>query len=117
MKLAGPRKAMRGIAAAATIWQVVSQRRSVTSPPLTDLLSAVPRMVTQTVQGDYDGLPLPKLVLMGAGLAYVVSPVDLLPEALLLAVGAADDVVLLGWIASAVVEETEKFLVWERSRA
>jgi hypothetical protein len=45
--------------------------------------------------------------------AYVASPVDLLPEAVLPVVGAADDAVVLSWAIKAFVEETDRFLAWE----
>ena len=48
--------------------------------------------------------------------AYVVSPVDLLPEAVLSVVGLADDAVVLAWFATALVQDTDDFLAWEARR-
>ncbi len=82
-------------------------------PSLGDRAVALPRLVRAVASGDYTGTSAVRLALIAAGLAYVVSPVDLLPEALLGVVGLADDAVVLGWVTTALVEETEKYLAWE----
>ena len=82
-------------------------------PSLGDRAVAVPRMVKAIRSGEYTGTSMAKLGLLVAGTAYVASPVDLLPEALLGVVGLADDAMVLGWVATTLVEETEKFLDWE----
>lgn len=84
-------------------------------PSLGERASAVPRMVTAIRSGEYTGTSMGKLGLVAAGAAYVVSPVDLLPEAVLGVLGLADDAMVLGWVATTLVEETEKFLEWERA--
>jgi uncharacterized membrane protein YkvA (DUF1232 family) len=53
---------------------------------------------------------------MAAAAAYVISPLDLIPEAFLLVVGLADDAVMITWLAGAVLAETERFLEWEQQR-
>lgn len=83
-------------------------------PSVGQRLAALPRMITATLRGRYDGGK--RLALMVAALAYVVSPLDLLPEALLLLPGLADDALLVTWLAGAVLAETERFLDWERGR-
>lgn len=84
-------------------------------PPLGRRLAALPRMVMATLRGQYDGRM--RLALMVAALAYVLSPVDLVPEAVLMAFGLADDALVITWLAGAVLSETERFLHWERGRA
>ncbi|WP_213453567.1 YkvA family protein [Rhizomonospora bruguierae] len=84
-------------------------------PPLGRRLAALPRMIRATMRGQYDGGR--RLALMAAGLAYVASPIDLIPEGLLLLVGLADDAVMVAWLAGAVLSETERFLEWERRGA
>lgn len=81
-------------------------------PPLGKRLSALPRMIRASMRGEYDGGK--RLALMGAGLAYVVSPIDLVPEGVLLLFGLVDDAVAVAWLAGAVLSETERFLEWER---
>lgn len=85
-------------------------------PTLGDRAVAVPRLVAAVRAGEYQGTSMLKLALVAAGAAYVVSPVDLLPESLLGVLGLADDAMVLGWVATTVVEETERFLEWEREQ-
>lgn len=66
------------------------------------------------MRGEYDGGL--RVAMMGAATAYVVSPIDVVPEGLLLLLGLADDVVVGTWLAGAVLGETERFLEWERQR-
>lgn len=84
-------------------------------PSLGRRLAALPRMVLATLRGQYDGGG--RLALMAAALVYVLSPVDLVPEALLMALGLVDDAVVITWLAGALLSETERFLHWERGRA
>ena len=55
-------------------------------------------------------------VLAIAVAGYALSPVDLIPELVLPLIGLGDDAVVIGWIAVALINETESFLSWERDR-
>jgi uncharacterized membrane protein YkvA (DUF1232 family) len=83
-------------------------------PSMGRRLGAVPRMIRASMRGEYDGGT--RLAMMAVAGIYVVSPVDLVPEALLLVVGLIDDVAVVGWLAGAVLSETERFLRWEAGR-
>ena len=83
-------------------------------PSLSKRLAALPRMIKASARGEYDGGK--RLVLMAAATAYVVSPIDLVPEAFLFLVGLADDAVMIAWLAGTVLSETERFLEWEKQR-
>jgi uncharacterized membrane protein YkvA (DUF1232 family) len=83
-------------------------------PSLGKRLAALPRMMAATAKGQYDGGV--RVALMAVATAYVVSPIDVIPEAFLLVVGLADDAVMITWLAGAVLAETERFLEWERQR-
>ncbi|WP_370892394.1 YkvA family protein [Janibacter sp. GXQ6167] len=87
------------------------------SPGLWQRLRAVPRMVRAVRSGAYTGVSSARLAMMMAGVAYVVSPIDLMPEGLLFIVGLADDALVLSWLAVALVNETEDFLAWEKGMA
>lgn len=87
------------------------------SPGLWQRLRAVPRMVRAVRSGAYTGLSSGRLAMMLAGVAYVISPIDLMPEGLLFIVGLADDALVLSWLAVALVNETEDFLAWEKGMA
>ena len=105
---------IRRFAALRSLWAVVSRQRRPDAPPLRSLLSAVPRMVALTMSGRYTGLDRGRLLAMVLALAYVVSPIDVVPEAALFLLGFADDAMVLAWLAGAVLQEAETFLGWER---
>jgi len=83
-------------------------------PSLGKRLAALPRMMRASARGEYDGGW--RVAMMAAATAYVVSPIDVIPEAFLLVVGLADDAVMITWLAGTVLAETERFLEWERDR-
>ena len=84
-------------------------------PSISKRLAALPRMLKATAKGEYDGGM--RVAMMAAAAAYVVSPIDLIPEAFLLVIGLADDAVMIAWLAGTVLSETERFLNWEKQRA
>lgn len=77
-------------------------------------LSALPRLARSVAEGKYHGAGAGQLAMLTAAAAYVASPVDLLPEALLGVVGLADDAVVITWFAGTLVRLTDDFLDWER---
>lgn len=83
-------------------------------PSLGRRLAALPRMIMATLRGEYDGGL--RLALMAAAALYVVSPIDAVPELLLMLLGIVDDVVLITWLAGSLLSETERFLEWESRR-
>jgi uncharacterized membrane protein YkvA (DUF1232 family) len=107
-------------AALAALWKALVSGRS--GPSLGKRLAAIPRMIGAILTGRYDG----KARLFGMALvsAYIVSPIDLIPEGVLIPllgpfglVGLLDDSAAAIWLAGAVLSETERFLAWERERA
>ncbi|KGN41775.1 YkvA family protein [Knoellia aerolata] len=84
-------------------------------PSMVERAQAMPRLVRAVRSGEYTGTSFGRLALMLGAAGYLVSPVDLLPEALLGAFGLADDAVVGSWLAAQLVTETEDFLAWERS--
>jgi uncharacterized membrane protein YkvA (DUF1232 family) len=105
---------LKRTAAFTALWRALTDR-SRGGPPLGKRLGALPRMVWATMRGEYDGGL--RLALMAAATAYVVSPIDAVPEALVLVVGLVDDAVVVAWLAGTVLAETDRFLRWERTRA
>jgi len=83
-------------------------------PSIGKRIAALPRMIKASVRGHYDGGM--RVAMMAAATAYVVSPVDIIPEAALLVFGLADDAVMIAWLAGSVLSETERFLEWEKAR-
>ncbi|WP_068401740.1 YkvA family protein [Kribbia dieselivorans] len=90
--------------------------RAVTRPgsaTASQRLAALPRLFRAVVSGRYTGTPVRTLGLMVLALVYIVSPVDVMPEGMFALLGLADDVLVLSWLASTLVNVTEDFLHWE----
>jgi hypothetical protein len=85
------------------------------TPGLGTRLAAIPRMIGATMRGEYDGKS--RLAMMVVAGMYIVSPIDLVPEAFFLVLGLIDDAAVAAWFAGALLDETERFLEWERRRA
>ena len=85
------------------------------SPGIGERLVSLPRLFRATFRGEYAGTTRGRLLMVLGAVAYVVSPIDLVPELALSVFGLADDAVVVSWLAATVVNETESFLAWERS--
>lgn len=109
-----PKLGPRRIAAFRALWQAISQSRHPGAPGMGDRLRAIPRMARDALSGRYPELPRGRLGLLVLALAYLVSPVDLVPEAFLALLGLADDAVVALWLGGALLGETDRFLEWER---
>lgn len=83
-------------------------------PSVGERLSSLPRLVRAVARGEYVGATTGRLLLMVGALAWLVSPLDLLPEAVLGVFGLVDDAVIASWLVTTVVNETEAFIGWER---
>ena len=104
-------------AAFVALWQAFRAGKKPGTPGVAERLKAVPRMIFSRVRGRYTDLTWARLGLMAAAIGYVVSPIDALPEAFLLLPGLLDDAVVIAWLAGSLLDETERFLAWERGRA
>ncbi len=100
-------------AAFATVWTVLRGMRG--GPSLGARFSALPRMLGATLRGRYDGRGRVLGMILAA--LYIISPIDLIPEAFFAFFGLADDAFVAVWLAGALLSETERFLVWERRQA
>ena len=78
-------------------------------------LASIPRMARDVLVGRYDGLTRGRLALMVLAVLYIVSPVDLLPEAVLPMIGLADDAMVAAWLVAALVGATSAYGMWEGS--
>lgn len=107
----------RVAAGAVHLARAVHQASRPGSPSLVARLRAVPRLVRAVRSGEYTGMSSMQLAMVLAGVGYVVSPIDLVPEGFLLAVGLVDDVLVIGWLAMTLVRETEDFIAWEQGHA
>lgn len=101
------------VSAFAALFAALRAHRDLDSLGLGAQLLAVPRLVSATLKGHYPGLQRGRLLAMFAALAYIVSPIDLVPESIFAVLGLGDDALLLTWLAGAVLAETDAFLRWE----
>jgi uncharacterized membrane protein YkvA (DUF1232 family) len=76
-------------------------------------VASIPRLLRDTFNGRYDGLTRGRLALMLAALVYILSPIDLVPEALLTIPGLADDAAVAAWLVAAVMGATTAYRAWE----
>jgi uncharacterized membrane protein YkvA (DUF1232 family) len=85
--------------------------------PLRQRLGAVIPMLRDTFTGRWPGAP--KLRVMGgvAGLVYLVSPIDFLPEALLGPFGLGDDLAMAAVAVAALLSSAEEWLDARDARA
>ncbi|GEL20661.1 YkvA family protein [Pseudonocardia asaccharolytica] len=107
----------RRIAAFHALWRVVSQAGRPGDPGLGERVRALPRMLAGAVVGRYPGLRYGRLALLIAAVAYLVSPLDVVPEAALMILGFVDDTVVALWLGGAFLGETQRYLQWERVRS
>ena len=105
-------KTLQRTAAFRALWRAMTAGTR-GGPSLGRRLGALPRMIRASLRGEYDGGA--RLAMMAVAALYVISPVDLVPEFILVA-GLIDDVAVVGWLAGAVLSETERFLRWEARR-
>lgn len=73
-------------------------------------------MVGAAASGRYPHLGRGRLALFAMALLYLVSPVDLVPEAFLTVLGLGDDAVLAMWLGGALLVEADRYLGWQRER-
>ncbi|WP_260200441.1 YkvA family protein [Cruoricaptor ignavus] len=50
------------------------------------------------------------------GLAYIISPIDILPEIAIPFVGIVDDLAVLAFLMPRLMNEVERFLQWESDK-
>ncbi|MFG6138734.1 MULTISPECIES: YkvA family protein [Halomonas] len=94
------------------------------SPPLTRIkrragvflrmrraLRWFPPMLADVVRGRYRPVPWSALLWMLVALIYLVSPLDLIPDVLLV-VGLADDAMIVGWLLTRVDRALEDYRAW-----
>jgi uncharacterized membrane protein YkvA (DUF1232 family) len=79
-------------------------------------VASIPRLVRDVLLGRYDGTSRGRLALMALAVLYIVSPIDLLPEAVLTLPGLADDAAVAAWLIAALMSATTHYREWESGR-
>jgi uncharacterized membrane protein YkvA (DUF1232 family) len=103
-------------AAFRALWKAVALGRRPGAPSVGERVRALPRMFAGAATGRYPGLRRAQLGLLVLAVAYLVSPIDLVPEAFLPVIGLIDDGVVALWLGGAFLNETDRFLAWESDR-
>jgi uncharacterized membrane protein YkvA (DUF1232 family) len=103
------------LAAFRALWRVARAGHQPGAPSAGERFRALPRLVGGAVRGNYPGLGRGRLALFALGLVYIVSPVDVMPELVLTLLGLGDDTVVALWLAGSFLDETERYLRWERA--
>jgi uncharacterized membrane protein YkvA (DUF1232 family) len=78
--------------------------------PLFQRITAVPAMVRDTLTGRWAGAPRLRVVGGLAGVLYVLTPIDILPEILLGPFGIADDLAMAAVSVAALLSAAEDWL-------
>ncbi|GAA2844345.1 hypothetical protein GCM10010517_00470 [Streptosporangium fragile] len=106
---------MAKAARAAQAWRTYRDVTRPGSPGLGARIRALPRMIGAAMRGRYPGLGKGRLALLGLGVLYIVSPVDVVPDFLAL-IGVADDFGVFLWLTGSLLGESGRYVEWERER-
>lgn len=79
-----------------------------------DLQSLI-RMLNSWRLGKYKDISKRSMAMVAGALLYFVSPIDLIPDFLLM-VGFADDIAVLGFVINRLRKEVNKFKAWEKGQ-
>jgi len=105
-------KALRKVAEEAS--QTASRRSGPFETVLDDFRTLI-RLTVAYSRGHYRKIPADQLAVVVAGLVYVVSPIDLVPD--FLPGGFLDDAFVVGWVIKTVRAELDAFRAWEEGVA
>jgi uncharacterized membrane protein YkvA (DUF1232 family) len=108
---------VRRITAMKALWDAVRGAQRPGAPSVWARVSALPRMLAQGLTGRYPHLAKGRIGLAVVAVAYVLSPIDLVPELLLPILGLGDDALVAAWLAGTLLAETDNFLTWEKDQS
>ncbi|WP_240196898.1 YkvA family protein [Nonomuraea lactucae] len=98
---------------AAAAWRTYRDVTKPGTPGLMARVRAIPRMIGAVMRGDYAEMGRGRLAVMALGVVYLVSPIDLLPDFLVL-IGVADDFGVFLWLMGSLLGESGRYLSHER---
>ncbi|WP_235994670.1 YkvA family protein [Nonomuraea montanisoli] len=105
---------MAKAARAAAAWKVYRDVSKPGTPGLMARVRAIPRLIGAVINGRYEGMTKGKLALMGLGVAYLISPIDVLPD-FLPVIGVADDFGVFLWLLGSLLGESGRYVDHERT--
>jgi uncharacterized membrane protein YkvA (DUF1232 family) len=83
---------------------------------LGDQIRRLGRLIRAYADGSYRDISVGSIVLAVAAVLYLVTPVDLVPDAIP-GVGLVDDATVLAFVLGKLRYELERFAAWERADA
>ncbi|MEV4168056.1 YkvA family protein [Nonomuraea sp. NPDC049709] len=98
---------------AAAAWRTYREVTRPGSPKLMTRVRAIPRMIGAVMRGQYAGMGKSKLALLGLGVVYLISPIDVVPDFLML-IGVADDFGVFLWLLASLLGESGRYVQHER---
>ncbi|MFB4276327.1 YkvA family protein [Nonomuraea sp. MTCD27] len=98
---------------AAAAWRTYREVTRPGSPKLMTRVRAIPRMIGAVMRGQYAGMGRSKLALLGLGVVYLISPIDVVPDFLML-IGVADDFGVFLWLLASLLGESGRYVQHER---
>ncbi|MEV7010121.1 YkvA family protein [Streptosporangium sp. NPDC051022] len=104
---------MAKAARAAQAWRAYKQVSQPGSPGLGTRLRSIPKMIGAVTRGRYPGMSKSKLAMLGLGVVYIISPIDVIPDFLAI-IGVADDFGVLLWLMGSLLGESGRYVDWER---
>ena len=78
-------------------------------------LTALFRLISAWVKGEYTEVSLKTILWVIAAIIYLVNPFDAIPD-FIPGVGYLDDAVVIIFVVNSIHRDLDKFLEWERSR-
>lgn len=78
-------------------------------------IKAMIRMISAYADGSYRKAPTLSMVMIVAAVIYFISPIDLMPD-FIPVIGYIDDALVVTITVSAVKEDLDKFIAWERTK-
>ena len=79
---------------------------------LTEYLKLISRMITNSLNGNYNHTPWQTMVMLIAGLLYFITPIDAIPDWIPVG-GLIDDATVLVWLGRCFRDDLEKYKSWE----
>ena len=80
-----------------------------------DKVSVFIRMVKAYVGGNYRSIPWKSLLLILGSIIYFVTPIDMIPDFILIS-GLLDDFTVILWVYNSLRTEVDAFIEWENMK-
>jgi uncharacterized membrane protein YkvA (DUF1232 family) len=105
----------RQVAAVTAVGRAVRSGTRPGSPGLVERVRLLPSMVRDAAAGRYPALSKGRITALALGVVYILSPIDLVPESLMLLVGMTDDVLVAGWVVAGLLDASGEYALWRRA--